>query len=149
VADDAAVRAISSFASKGGIVVLVGVPGSYPWQSGQAYPAAEHSVAYSAGTGRIIELPGPVIDPETFAQDIQRLLVMDSNKDKTEISLWNASTVMAVPYHVPGGSETVVELVNYAQEPIPIQVRVRGAYSSVLYETPDRGCCESLTPVKR
>lgn len=148
VPDEAAVAAITSFASSGGIVVLVGVPGSYPWQSGQAIPAGEHSVAYAAGAGRIIELPGPVIDPETFAQDIRRLLVTDSNKDKAEISLWNALTVMAVPYNVPGG-EKVVELVNYAEEAIPVQVRVRGSYSSVLYETPDRACCESLTPVQR
>jgi hypothetical protein len=88
-----------------------------------------------------------VIDPETFAQDIRRLL--GTEEDKAEISLWNALTVIAVPYNVPGGREKVLELINYAQEPIPVQVRVRGSYSSVLYETPDRACCESLTPVQR
>src|SRR5712691_4050496 len=97
------------------------------------------------GKGRIIELPGPVIDPETFAQDIRRLM----GTDKVEISLWNALTVIAVPYGVPGGREKLVELINYAQEPIPVQVRIKGAFSSVLYETPDRACCESLTPVQR
>ena len=147
VPDEPITKAIADFASKGGIVVLVGAPASYPWQSGQAMPAGEHSVAYAAGKGRIIELPGPVIDPETFAQDIRRLIGMD--KDKVEIGLWNALTVIAVPYSVPGGHEKLVELINYALEPIPVQVQVKGSFSSVLYETPDRACCESLTPVQR
>ncbi len=147
VPDELATAAIADFASKGGLVVLVGAPGSYPWQSGQAIPAGERSVAYAAGKGRIIELPGPVIDPETFAQDIRRLIGMD--KDKVEIGLWNALTVIAVPYSVPGGHEKLVELINYALEPIPVQVQVKGSFSSVLYETPDRACCESLTPVQR
>ena len=55
-----------------------------------------------------------------------------------DISLWNALTVIAVPYSVAGGREKLVELVNYAQEPIPVQVRVKGSFSSVVYETPDR-----------
>ncbi len=88
-----------------------------------------------------------MIDPETFAQDIRRLIGMD--KDKVEIGLWNALTVIAVPYSVPGGHEKLVELINYALEPIPVQVQVKGSFSSVLYETPDRACCESLTPVQR
>jgi hypothetical protein len=145
VPDEPVIAAITDFASKGGIVVLVGAPRSYPWQSGQAISANEHSVAYAAGKGHIIELPGPVIDPETFAQDIRRLI----GGDKVEISLWNALTVIAVPYSVPGGREKLVELINYAQESIPVQVSVKGSYSSVLYETPDRPCCESLTAVQR
>jgi hypothetical protein len=145
VPDEPTTAAIADFASKGGIVVLVGAHGSYPWQTGPAIPAGEHSVAYAAGEGRIIELPAPVIDPETFAQDIRRLIGVD----KVEISLWNALTVIAVPYSVPGGREKLVELINYAQESIPVQVSVKGSYSSVLYETPDRACCESLTPVQR
>ncbi len=144
--DGPTVTAITDFASNGGIAVLVGVPGSYPWQSGQAIPAGEESVAHAVGKGRIIELPGPVIDPETFAQDIRRLLGVDN---KVEISLWNALTVIAVPYSVRGGRDKVVELINYAQDPIPVQVQVKGSFSSILYETPDRACCESLTPVQR
>jgi hypothetical protein len=145
VPDEPVIAAIADFASRGGIVVLVGGQGPYPWQTGQAIPAGEHSVAYAAGKGRIIELPGPVIDPETFAQDIRRLIGMD----KVEISLWNALTVIAVPYDVPGGREKLVELINYAEEPLPVQVQVKGSFSSVLYETPDQACCESLTPVQR
>jgi hypothetical protein len=145
VPDQSVITAITDFASKGGIVVLVGAPAFYPWQSGQAVSAGEHSVAYAAGKGRIIELAGPVIDPETFAQDIRRLLGMD----KLEISLWNALTVIAIPHSVLATREKVVELINYSQEPIPVQVQVKGSFSSVSYETPDRACCESLNPVQR
>ena len=93
----------------------------------------------------MIELPGPVIDPETFAQDIRRLL--DQDTDKLSISLWNALTVIAIPYHV--GDEKVVELVNYSQEPIAVQVRIKGSFSSIRYEAPERACCVSLTPEYR
>ena len=143
--DEPTAASITNFASQGGIVVLVGAHGSYPWQSGQSIAAGEHSVAYAAGKGRVIELPGPVIDPETFAQDIRRLI----GTTDVEISLWNALTVIAVPYGLPGGREKLVELINYSQEPIPVQVQVKGSFSSVTYETPDRGCCESLTAVQR
>jgi hypothetical protein len=143
--DNPAAEAISDFASHGGVVVVVGAPGKYPWQSGAPVPAGEHSVAYAVGKGRVIELPGPVIDPETFAQDIRRLL--DEDTDKLSISLWNALTVIAIPYHL--GSEKVVELVNYSQEPITVQVRIKGSFSSIRYKAPEQGCCVSLTPEYR
>jgi len=143
--DERTIAAIADFASRGGVAVLVGAHGSYPWQSTQPVPAGEHSVSYASGKGRIIELPGRVIDPETFARDVRRLI----EKGKVLISLWNALTTVAVPYGVPGGRGKVVEFVNYSQEPLRIQVQLKGSFSSVLYETPEKGCCESLTPVQR
>ncbi len=144
--DERATAAIADFAAQGGIAVLVGWRGSYPWQSAQSVPAGEHSVSYAWGKGRVIELLAlPVTDPEVFAQDVRRLL----EKDKVLISLWNALTTVAVPYRVPGSGKEVVELVNYAQEPLRVQVQVKGSFSSILYETPETGCCESLTPVQR
>jgi hypothetical protein len=86
-----------------------------------------------------------VIDPETFAQDLGRLI----ERNKVLISLWNALTTIAVPYRSPGSQKKVVELVNYAQEPLRVQVRVKGSFSSIRYETPELGCCESLMPVHR
>ena len=143
--DQPVADAISDFASRGGVVVVVGAAGKYPWQSSAPVPAGEHSVAYAMGKGKVIELPGPVIDPETFAQDIRRLL--DQDTDKLSISLWNALTVIAIPYHL--GSEKVVELVNYSQEPIAVQVRIKGLFSSIRYEAPEQACCVSLTPEYR
>jgi hypothetical protein len=147
--DNLAMKALADFASKGGTAVVVDAHGPYPWQSGQAVPAGEHSVAYATGKGRIIELQGQVIDPETFAQDIRRLLDKGRDKDELALSLWNALTVVAVSYQSPGGGEKVVELVNYAEEPISVQVRIKGSFSSIRYEAPERACCQSITPTQR
>jgi hypothetical protein len=129
-----------SFASRGGVVVIVNVRGSYPWHSGKPAERTEHALTYSAGRGRIVELLEPVTDPEAFAQDIRRLM----NPTQLLISLWNALTTVAVPYRAGANGETVVELVNYAQEPLQVQVRIKGDFPSAKYETPEHGCCESL-----
>jgi hypothetical protein len=143
--DDRIVIALTDFASRGGTAVLVDSHASYPWQSAPRTQSGEQSVSYPAGKGRIIELSTPVIDPETFSQDIRRLI----DKDKILISLWNSLTTVAVSYRVRGSSEKVVELVNYAQEPLEVQVRVKGSFSSIRYETPESGCCQMLAPVQR
>jgi hypothetical protein len=52
------------------------------------------------------------------------------------ISLWNALTTIAVPYHT--AAENVVEMVNYSAEPLKIQMRLKGRYSSIIYESPEQ-----------
>ena len=143
--DERNAKTIADFASKGGTVVLADSHGSYPWHSAPSAPTSDHAVSYSVGKGRIIELSEPVIDPETFAQDVRRLM----EKDKVLISLWNALTTIAVPYRVSDGPEKIVELVNYAEDPLQVQVQIKGFFSSIRYETPERDCCESLTSVQR
>ena len=139
------IKSITDFASRGGIAILVGSPGSYAWQSAPRAQTGEHWVAYAVGKGRVIELSEPVPDPETFAQDIRRLM----RKQEALISLWNALTTIAIPYRAPHAGMTMLELVNYAQEPLRVQVRVKGSFHSIRYETPERGCCESLAPALR
>jgi len=139
------VKLITDFASRGGIAIVVDSSGSYPWQSAKRIQTGDHSVAYAVGKGRIIELTEAVPDPETFAQDIRRLM----DKQKVLISLWNALTTVAVPYREPHAGVTMLELVNYAEEPLRVQVQIKGSFHSIRYETPERGCCESLTPVQR
>ena len=56
--------------------------------------------------------------------------------------------MVAVSYQSRGG-EKLIELVNYAEEPISVQVRIKGSFSSIRYETPGRACCQSLTPTQR
>ncbi|HEX3354046.1 MAG TPA: hypothetical protein VHS34_14605 [Terriglobales bacterium] len=148
------ITAITDFANRGGTAVLVGARGAYPWQSSPPTPSGQHAVSYISGKGRIIELAEPVTDPETFAQDIRRLLDKADNanapgQDAAPISLWNALTTVAVPYRVSAGGEEVIELVNYAQEALRVQVKVKGSFTSIRYETPEKGCCEPLTPVLR
>jgi len=135
-------EAIRSFAERGGVAVLVNVPGAYPWDSPSGGKASEHSVTYTVGKGRVIELGEAITDPETFAQDIRRLM----DKKRIPVSLWNSLTTLVVEYPGEKPGEAIVELVNYDQEATQVQVQVRGTFGSVKYESPEQGCCETLTP---
>lgn len=135
---------LNRFAQRGGTVIVVDARGRYPWQSGQKVQTAEHTVSYAAEKGRVFELSEPISDPETFAEDVRRL----TPKTDVLISLWNALTTIAVPYRDDRSGDVVVEVLNFAQEPMRVQVQLKGSYSSIRYETPDQGCCQELTPVK-
>src|SRR5438477_854321 len=134
---------LTDFAKKGGVTVLVDSHGSYPWQLARPIRLSEQSVSYAVGKGRIIEISEPIADPEMFAQDIRRLI----DNHKMRISLWNALTTVAVLYRPAGARGRIVELLNYAQEPLQVQVQVKGSYRSIRFETPEHGCCDSLKPV--
>jgi protein-tyrosine-phosphatase len=131
---------IVAFAEKGGVAVLVNLPGAYRWDSGAPVKTNGHSVTYAVGKGRVIELGEPVIDPETFAQDIRRLMV----KERIPVSLWNSLTTLVAEYPGEKAGETIVELVNYDEEPTQVQVQVKGVFGSVRFGSPERGCCETL-----
>jgi hypothetical protein len=64
------------------------------------------------------------------------------------LSLWNGLTTIAVPYGQHDGTVSDIELVNYADQPLRVQVRVKGSFS-VRYESPEHPCCESLKPTLR
>jgi hypothetical protein len=136
---------LRDLATQGKTVVLVEAHGSYPWQNDPPVRINEHAVSYAIGKGKVLELAEPVTDPETFAQDIRRLL----GTQNALMSLWNALTTIAVPYRDPRGSVKELEFVNYAEDPLRIQVQVKGSFASVRYESPERKCCESLTSVQR
>jgi hypothetical protein len=135
---------INSFATRGTTVVVVDAHGSYPWQSSRPVELNEHATSYVVGNGKVLELAEPVTDPETFAQDIRRLL----GKSNALLSLWNGLTTIAVPYKDSGGSMRVLEFVNYAGEQLRVQVQLKGTFTSIRYESPEHGCCESLVPTK-
>jgi NAD(P)-dependent dehydrogenase (short-subunit alcohol dehydrogenase family) len=142
--DKGASDQIAELARLGKIVLLVEARGSYPWQSGEQERLNEHAVSYALGKGKVIELSEAVSDPETFAQDIRRLL----GKDNALISLFNGLTTIAVPYRERGKAVSVIEFVNFAGEPLRLQVEVKGSFPSIRYETPEHKCCETLMPVK-
>jgi len=135
---------IADLAAHGETVVLVDAHGSYLWQNRDAVRLNEHAVAYAVGNGKVLELSEPVTDPEMFAQDIRRLL----GKESVLLSLWNGLTTVAVPYSEHAGTLKVLEFVNYAEEPLRLQVQVKGSFASIRYETPEHECCESLSPVR-
>jgi hypothetical protein len=137
------IEEIGKFAEQGGVAVLVNLPGAYPWDSASGGKTNGHSVTYTVGKGRVIELGEPVTDPETFAQDIRRLMV----KERIPVSLWNSLTTLVAAYPGEKAGETIVELVNYAEEPTQVQVRVKGTFGTARYESPERRCCEELKAV--
>lgn len=144
VPDKPAAAVLREFASHGGVVVLVDAKGGYPWHSAKPVRTSDAMAAYTVGQGSIIELLKPVDDPDSFARDIRRLM----DKRAALISLWNALTTIAVPYRKPAADGMVIELVNYAQDSLPVQVKVKGSFHSVRYETRGDGCCRDLKPVQ-
>jgi hypothetical protein len=135
---------LNTYASGGGTVIVVEPKGQYPWQSLQRVETAEREFSYAVGKGRVFELAEPISDPESFAEEIRRL----APKNDVLISLWNALTTIAVPYRDDRSGDVLVEFVNFAEEPMRIQLQLKGSYSSIRYETPDHGCCQELNAVK-
>jgi hypothetical protein len=142
--DRLACERMGELAKLGKTVVLVDAHGSYPWQNDLPVRVNEHVVSYAVGKGKVLELAEPVTDPETFAQDIRRLL----GTQNVLMNLWNGLTTIAVPYSEHGGTIKVLELINYSGDPLRLQVQVKGTFASIRYETPGNACCESLVPVK-
>ena len=142
--DQATSQRIIDLATQGKTLVIVDAHGASPWQNGNPVRLNEHTVSYAIGKGKVLELSEPVSDPETFAQDIRRLL----GTQNALLSLWNGLTTIAVPYRKPGGAGKELELINYAEDSLRLQVQVKGSFASVRYESPGHPCCESLTPVK-
>jgi hypothetical protein len=62
------------------------------------------------------------------------------------IYVWNAVTTLAFAYHAPQEGGMVLDLVNYAQEPLQVQVRVKGSFPNIRYKTPERGSYTALKP---
>jgi hypothetical protein len=131
---------ISRFARQGGTAVLVDAHGKYPWQVEKAIQNNERSVEYAVGDGRVLELTGGVANPETFAQDVRRLM----NRVKAPLTTWNSLTTLVVPYRDAASGETVLELLNYAPDAVQVQIRVKGEFPSIRFESPEHSCCEVL-----
>lgn len=142
--DRPACERMGELAKLGKTVVLVDAHGSYPWQNDQPVRVNEHVLSYAVGKGKVLELAEPVTDPETFAQDIRRLL----GTQNVLMNLWNGLTTIAVPYREHSGTVKVLELINYSGDPLRLQVQVKGTFASIRYETAGHACCESLVPVK-
>ena len=139
------VQTISQFAESGRAAVVVNVGGKpYPWHSSKGIPNGTVSVSYPVRKGRVIELREPVSDPETFARDVRGLI----DNARMKISLWNALTTIGVLYQGANGSK-IVELLNYSEDPLEVQIRVKGVFPQVRFESPEGGCCEPINPVIR
>ncbi len=143
--NSAAATVVGDFAKHGGVVVLVNLHGEFPWHSLEPVRKDNQATAYNVGAGQVVELGEPVIDPEAFSRDLRRLMGLQG----TTLGLWNSLTSVAIADRQDSNDETIVNLVNYALEAEPVQVQIKGHFSSIRYESPDGGCCQYLTPAQR
>jgi hypothetical protein len=86
----------------------------------------------AAGKGRVVERAEVPTDPNTFALEMRQLL----GAERRMVDVWNGITVLVAPYVAEASGGVVLTLVNYAAQPLPIQLRVRGAFPQVQYEAP-------------
>jgi hypothetical protein len=108
------------------VVIVLNQP-----QGAQAGVLAE----FAKNGGRVVERLSGVADPNAFALEIRRML----GRERRIIDVWNGITVLAAPYQEPDGRSVLVTALNYAYDPLPVQMRVRGTFSVVQYESPEEG----------
>ncbi len=152
------IPALAEFARRGGVVVLAGEGrgtgvSERPWRSGTPVMKTDARVAYGFGEGRVIEMVKEIGDPNTFALEMRQML----GRDHRAIDIWNGITVVAAPYREPDGETVLVAVLNYAHQLLPVQLRIRGTFSTVRYESPEEpavllayehrdGCTEFVLP---
>ena len=148
--DAARLEFLEEFARQGGTVVLPGpspespgLPrrsaqregGSLPRRSAQREGGltTDERVSYRFGEGRVVEVMKGIADPNTFALEMRQML----GPDHRVIDIWNGITVLTAPHQELQGSTVLVTALNYAHDPLPVQLRVPGTFSLVHYESPE------------
>ncbi len=136
----AQLEVLAAFASKGGTVVLDGIASATapkaparPWTGLTPVLRTDDRVSYQLGAGRVVEVLNGIGDPNLFAFEIRQLL----GPEHRVLDIWNGITVIAAPYRDPGGRSVLVSVLNYAHQPLPVQLRIAGTFSPVQYESPE------------
>jgi hypothetical protein len=129
----ASAAVVNKRAGSGGTAVYAEQPGEAPWRAATAGSSTDELRTYVFGKGRVIERLKPIADPDAFALEVRQLL----GRDGRVLDIWNGITVLAAPYQHPDGSSVVVTALNYAHQPIAVQLRVRGTFAVVHYESPE------------
>lgn len=140
-----AVALLRNFAATGGIVIFVNTHDEFPWHSAPPLRQDPRITVYSIGTGQVVELAEPVVDPEHFARDLRRLI----GRERSALALWNSLTTLVTGYHEQSRPDVTLYLVNYAAQPDNVQVQVKGHFTRVRLESPEEPCCVSLPFVER
>jgi hypothetical protein len=140
--DAAGTRMLSEFAQKGGAVILANpkslsspAAAAWPWRSANPDVKTAARASYRHGTGRVIEVLTGIGDPNAFAMEIRQVL----GPERRVIDIWNGITVLTAPYREPNGTNLLVTALNYAAQPLPVQLRVQGTFNMVQYESPEEG----------
>ena len=74
-------------------------------------------------TGGMVRVMKEVPDPNRFALEMRQLL----GRDTRVVDIWNGITVIAAPFADPDGTTVLLSLLNYAHQPLPVQLRVPGS----------------------
>jgi hypothetical protein len=87
---------------------------------------------FSRTGGVVKQVDGPA-NPNRFALEVRQLL----GREHRVVDIWNGITVLAAPYAEPNGTGALLTVLNYAHQPLPVQLRIAGTYSQVQYESPE------------
>jgi hypothetical protein len=84
-------------------------------------------------TGGVVKVVDGPVDPNRFALEMRQLL----GRDHRVVDIWNGITVLTSPRAEPNGTGALLTVLNYAHQPLPVQLRIAGTYSQVQYESPE------------
>jgi len=139
--DARAAQALQAFSSAGGTVLVADPHGPSHWEPLHAVKAS-NGTSYKIARGETIDSIQVVGNPAAFAEKVRNLL----HRQGLLIYIWNAVTTLGFAYHAPQTGSMVLNLVNYAEEPLQVQVRVKGSFPNIRYETPEHGFYPPLKP---
>jgi hypothetical protein len=108
-----------------GLLVVLDAPDGAP---------AQVVTGFEARGGTVMRPEVPVVDPNAFALDVRNRL----GPDRRSVDIWNGITVLVEPRRDPADGTVLLSLVNYAHEERPVQLRVRGTFAAVTYESPEQ-----------
>jgi hypothetical protein len=140
--DAAQIGVLSEFARKGGAVVLANAQGNvasgpasaWPWRAASPVLKTAARATYRLGEGRVIEVLSPIGDPNAFAMEMRQIL----GREHRVIDIWNGITVLTAPYRDPKGATVLLTALNYAAQPLPVQLRVQGTFTVLQFESPEQ-----------
>lgn len=89
--------------------------------------------AFEREGGQVIKMLKGVADPNAFALAVRQKL----GREHRVVDIWNGITVLVAPFQEPDGTNLLLTALNYAHQELPVQIRVKGAFSQVRYESPD------------
>ncbi len=132
-------KILDAFARRGGTVVVdatsasAGSASGRPWAAVPPLLSSDERVTYAVGDGRVVEVRKGIANPDRFALEIREVL----GPAHRTIDIWNGITVVAAAYKDPAGRRALVSVLNYAHQPLPVQLRIAGTFTLVQYESPE------------
>nr|MBA2604922.1 hypothetical protein [Acidobacteriota bacterium] len=125
---------LREFARSGGTVVLDAARApSFAPPPGSVQSEDGPQRVYPLGKGRVMGVLQGVPDPNAFALEIRQAL----GREGRVIDIWNGITVLTAAYEESKTGSTLVTVLNYAHQPLPVQIRIRGTFTVVHYESPE------------